>query len=61
SRRSGIALAMGSGLANGGVGLLYSVLYYITKNPSYLVLLAVSFAAANADTWATELGILSLE
>ncbi|ADL07239.1 DUF92 domain-containing protein [Thermosediminibacter oceani] len=46
-------------LANGGVGLLYSVLYYITKNPSYLVLLAVSFAAANADTWATELGILS--
>ncbi|TYP53763.1 DUF92 domain-containing protein [Thermosediminibacter litoriperuensis] len=46
-------------LANGGAGLIYSVLYYITKNPSYLVLLAISFAAANADTWATELGILS--
>lgn len=46
-------------LANGGVGLIYSVLYYITKNPSYLVLLAISFAAANADTWATELGVLS--
>jgi uncharacterized protein (TIGR00297 family) len=45
--------------ANGGVGLFYSMLYYITKNPSYLVLLALSFAAANADTWATELGVLS--
>ncbi|WP_422448542.1 DUF92 domain-containing protein [Thermoanaerobacterium sp. DL9XJH110] len=46
-------------LANGGVGLIYSVLFYVTKNPSFLVLLGISFAAANADTWATELGILN--
>lgn len=45
--------------ANGGVGLIHSILYYLTKNPAYLVFLGVSFAAANADTWATELGILN--
>lgn len=45
--------------ANGGVGLVYSILYYITKNPAYLILLGIAFAAANADTWATELGILN--
>ncbi|MDK2877971.1 MAG: hypothetical protein PWR06_687 [Thermoanaerobacteraceae bacterium] len=45
--------------ANGGIGLIYSVLFYITKNPSFLLLLGISFAAANADTWATELGILN--
>lgn len=45
--------------ANGGVGLIHSILYYMTKNPSYLVFLGISFAAANADTWATELGILN--
>ncbi|MDD4570746.1 MAG: DUF92 domain-containing protein [Tepidanaerobacteraceae bacterium] len=45
--------------ANGGVGLIHSVLFYMTKNPSYLVFLGISFAAANADTWATELGILN--
>lgn len=45
--------------ANGGVGLIYSVLFYATKNPSFLVMLGASFAAANADTWATELGILN--
>lgn len=45
--------------ANGGVGLIHSILYYLTKNPAYLVFLGISFAAANADTWATELGILN--
>ena len=45
--------------ANGGVGLIHSILYYLTNNPSYLVFLGISFAAANADTWATELGILN--
>lgn len=45
--------------ANGGVGLIHSILYYFTKNPAYLVFLGISFAAANADTWATELGILN--
>jgi uncharacterized protein (TIGR00297 family) len=45
--------------ANGGVGLIYSVLFYATKNPSFLLMLGAAFAAANADTWATELGILN--
>lgn len=45
--------------ANGGVGLIHSVLFYMTNSPSYLVFLGISFAAANADTWATELGILN--
>jgi len=45
--------------ANGGVGLIHSILYYITKKPAYLVFLGISFAAANADTWATELGLLN--
>jgi uncharacterized protein (TIGR00297 family) len=45
--------------ANGGVGLIHSILFYMTNNPSYLVFLGISFAAANADTWATELGILN--
>lgn len=45
--------------ANGGIGLIYSVLFYVTKNPTFLLMMAISFAAANADTWATELGILN--
>jgi len=45
--------------ANGGIGLIYSVLFYATKNPSFLLMMGISFAAANADTWATELGILN--
>ncbi|WP_058485452.1 DUF92 domain-containing protein [Defluviitalea phaphyphila] len=45
--------------ANGGVGLFYSFIYYFTSNPIYLVLIGVSFSAPNADTWASELGVLS--
>ncbi|HHW66835.1 DUF92 domain-containing protein [Defluviitalea raffinosedens] len=45
--------------ANGGVGLLYSLLYSFTFNPMYLILIGVSFAASNADTWASELGVFS--
>lgn len=45
--------------ANGGVGLIHAVLFYITSNPLFLIGLTISFAAANADTWATELGTLN--
>ncbi len=45
--------------ANGGIGMIHSVLFYLTNNPVFLVLLGISFAAASADTWATELGILN--
>lgn len=44
--------------ANGGIGLLYSILYFVSGDMIYMLLFIVSFAAANADTWSTELGIL---
>lgn len=45
--------------ANGGVGMIHSILFFMTNNPMFLVLLGVAFAAATADTWATELGVLN--
>lgn len=45
--------------ANGGIGLLYSLLYFFTSEPMYLILIGASFAAPNADTWASELGVLN--
>jgi uncharacterized protein (TIGR00297 family) len=46
-------------LANGGLGALTAVLYRVTGNPSWAAAFAVSFAASNADTWASEIGVLS--
>ncbi|MGM0674138.1 MAG: DUF92 domain-containing protein [Spirochaetota bacterium] len=46
-------------LANAGVGLVMSAAYAATGMPMFLVAVAVSFAAANADTWASEIGVLS--
>jgi len=45
--------------ANGGVGLIYSIIYYLTKDPLFLILIGISFAASNGDTWSTELGVLN--
>ncbi|WP_032121256.1 DUF92 domain-containing protein [Clostridium amazonitimonense] len=45
--------------ANGGVGLIFAFLYYTYKNPVFLLAYATSFAEANADTWASEIGVLS--
>ena len=46
-------------LANGGAGLVGSILFAATGEPAFAVAAAGGFAAANADTWAGELGVLS--
>jgi len=46
-------------LANGGLGLIFAFMYYIYNDTIYMVGFATAFAAANADTWASELGVLS--
>ncbi len=46
-------------LANGGLGLLLAVLYRITAADACLLAFAAAFAAANSDTWASEIGGLS--
>ncbi|WDV47493.1 DUF92 domain-containing protein [Clostridiaceae bacterium M8S5] len=45
--------------ANGGVGLIFSIVYFFTGRGIYLICMCIAFAASNADTWATELGILN--
>lgn len=46
-------------LANGGVATLAAFIFGLTHNPIGWVALVGALAEANADTWATELGILS--
>ncbi|MGA2975658.1 MAG: DUF92 domain-containing protein [Spirochaetia bacterium] len=46
-------------LANGGMGMLCAALFRLTGNNGWAVGFAVSFASSNADTWASELGVLS--
>ena len=46
-------------LANGGVGALCALAFWITANPGWAIGFAVSFASSNADTWASEIGELS--
>lgn len=47
--------------ANGGIALLCAVDYCLTGHPAWLLALAGSLAAANADTWSTEVGRASRE
>jgi uncharacterized protein (TIGR00297 family) len=46
-------------LANGGVGMLMALLLRLTGEPVFAFAFAASFASANADTWASEIGALS--
>jgi len=45
-------------LANGGVAAVFAGLFALTADPRYGVAFAGAFAAANADTWGTEIGML---
>jgi len=46
-------------LANGGVAAVCMAAFGLTQNPVWWVACAAALATANADTWATELGVLS--
>ena len=46
-------------LANGGVGLIAAIGYAVSGHSAFAVACAASFATANADTWAGEIGVLS--
>lgn len=46
-------------MANGGIGLILAILYYFYSEPIFLLAYSISFAEATADTWASEVGVLS--
>lgn len=46
-------------LANGGAAALCIAGWAITRQPAWWAACAAALASANADTWATELGVLS--
>lgn len=50
---------LGQALANGGAGALIAVGYAIRPDPVLLAAFAGAMATVNADTWATELGVLN--
>jgi uncharacterized protein (TIGR00297 family) len=46
-------------MANGGSAMIFSLLYIGTRDISYMAAAFASLAAANADTWASEIGPLT--
>jgi uncharacterized protein (TIGR00297 family) len=46
-------------LANGGPALIMAMMFVWSGDPAYSMAVSAAFAASNADTWASELGILS--
>ncbi|RLC99433.1 MAG: DUF92 domain-containing protein [Chloroflexi bacterium] len=50
---------LGQALANGGLAALLAVISQIRPHPFWFAACAGAMAAVNADTWATELGVLN--
>lgn len=50
---------LGQVLANSGAGALIAVIYSTYPDPALLFAFGGAMAAVNADTWATELGVLA--
>ncbi len=50
---------LGQVLANGGLGALLAVAWCLTGNPVLFAAFVGAMATVTADTWATELGVLS--
>lgn len=46
-------------LANGFVATLLAVIFYTTQDELFFLLFVISIAVATADTWSSELGVLS--
>ncbi|WP_137788888.1 DUF92 domain-containing protein [Bacillus sp. E(2018)] len=49
----------GQVLANGGSALLAAIGELTLSDPAWLIVFAATFATATADTWASEIGVLS--
>ncbi|WP_042345956.1 DUF92 domain-containing protein [Bacillus massiliigorillae] len=46
-------------VANGSIASIAAVLFFVTKADVWMIAFVVAVAAANSDTWASEIGVLS--